>query len=233
MKALQSAVYNVTSINKTSSDGNALMTAITAASVFEFAFMCCTPITMGILMKGLQKKETYKGSKFIWFPVVAISSQAAGYLALISPLSFSLLPVIGSSNVFLLFILPTLIIYVVYLFLKFSSLSLIGILLRESVTDRCTSPDKAVITYDTKSCLKFHNIMVSNSGLFLLFSMTIDSLLVMLNSFMMYLSYSTNNISFFIYFLFTNINEILSLIYVCATCDDYFNAMKALLVPLR
>jgi hypothetical protein len=58
-------------------------------------------------------------------------------------------------------------------------------------------------------------------------------LLVMLNSFMMYLSFGPNSIPYFIYFCLTNLNGILSLIYVCVVCDKGFTSTKDLLVPLR
>jgi hypothetical protein len=187
---------------------------------------------MGILMKELEKSEKLYRCPYIWILFITVSTQAIGYFASILPFSVRMMSLLGNTNVIIFYILPMVLKSVVYLFLKCSALSLLGILMTQ-VADKCIQPDKATIIDKAKSCINYHNTLVSNAGPFLVYFMTVNSLLVMLNSFMMYLSCAPSSISYFIYFALTDINGILSLIYVCVVCDDEFNAVRALLIPLR
>ncbi len=232
LTALQSVFANISTVNTTSNDGIALMTASYVALALEFISSFFTPITMGILMKELEKSEKIHHCPHVWILFITVSTQAIGYCASFLPLSVRMMSLLGSTNVIVLYILPTVLHSVVYLFLKFSALSLLGILMTQ-VAYKCIQPDKATIIDKAKSCINYHNTLVSNAGPLLAYFMAVNSLLVMLNSFMMYLSCSPSSISFFIYFALTDINGILSLIYVCVVCDDEFNAVRALLLPLR
>jgi len=100
------------------------MTASYVAVALEFISSFFTPIAMGILMKELEKSEKIHHCPYIWILVITVSTQAIGYCASILPLSVRMMSLLGNTNVIIFYILPTVLNSVVYLFLKFSALSL-------------------------------------------------------------------------------------------------------------
>ena len=115
-----------------------------------------------------------------------------------------------------------------YSLLIFFSGSIISVLM-----NKCMKANKIVLIGEVKSCLKYYNCVRSKLGPLLLIFMSIDSLLVMLNTFMSYLACSPKYYVYMITYILWTLNGMLSLIYICVLCDACFNTLKGLLIPIR
>ena len=119
-----------------------------------------------------------------------------------------------------------------YVFLTFSAYFLSGSII-SVLMNKCMKANKIVLIGEVKSCLKYYNCVRSKLGPLLLIFMSIDSLLVMLNTFMSYLACSPKYYVYMITYILWTLNGMLSLIYICVLCDACFNTLKGLLIPIR
>jgi hypothetical protein len=224
------SIKNSTDINITSSDNSAADLAVYFGLALEMVYAIVIPLVLGQLFSG--QKKLRNEECFLRFPkylktfLFAVASLLSAYLSQISLYNYN------NKNAVLLSLLPQCLHWATYLLLRFSAFLLSGSLM-ESLTMKyyCTKEENIVV--ETLSCLKDHHQIISNAGPFLLFTMSVDSLLVMLYSFMVYMAWTYSLYFYIVYFMFLDINVIFSLIYICVSCDHYCNALKSLLVPLR
>jgi hypothetical protein len=196
--------------------------------------MFCFPLALGQMFTGLGNILSTGGfttPKLMWIAIIGISSQLISLMIGIFVHATTKMWLYGSLSIFF-DVIGILTFSSNYLFIKFSTLFLLGTLMNRSVTKYLTV-DKHDTATEVKSCLKNFHLLVSNVGPLLLIIIAIDSLLVMLNSFMIYLTYSTQLYLVMLGFVLSDVHVICSLIYTCILCDDFSTALKALLIPLR
>ncbi len=221
---------NVTTTNLTSSDLSITNVAAYSRLALEVLSIFFTPLVLGRIFNGQKKfsgSESYfHFPKFIWILVLAMTSQLAAYAINITSLAIQLL---RHSNTTYLFVLPYALHWTNYLFLRYSALLLAGSLM-DKVTQECKKANGTSIISKAKSCLKAHYLL---SGPLFLVLMSIDSLFLMVDSFMSYMAWTYSFYMFMFIYLFLFLNEMFALIYTCITCDKYLSAVNGLLVPLR
>jgi hypothetical protein len=223
-------IKNSTEINITSSDNSAADLAVYFGLALEMVYAIVIPLVLGQLFSGqkkLRNEECYlRFPKYLKTFLFAVASLLSAYLSQISLYNYN------NKNAVLLSLLPQCLHWATYLLLRFSAFLLSGSLM-ESLTMKyyCTKEENIVV--ETLCCLKDHHQIISNAGPFLLFTMSVDSLLVMLYSFMVYMAWTYSLYFYIVYFMFLDINVIFFLIFICVSCDHYCNALKSLLVPLR
>ena len=200
--------------------------------LMELIAALCIPMTLGRLFND-QKYRSIRGcsvldSCFLLILLLAAMFQLAAYSINIMKLyQFGFI-----KNI--LNILSMCTHWVNYMIVRWAALFLIAYLTIH-LMEKCSNADKKSIVEDVASCLRDYGILKSNIGPLLLVFMFIDSILVMLNSFMIYGTYNAEgNISEFLpVFVLHDLNVIVSLIYICVLCNKCSNAVKSLLIPLR
>jgi len=224
------ATKNTTALNITTSDNSAADLALYFGFAFELVYIFFTPLALGQMFSGQEKIR--KSECFVQFPKymkTLLLATVALLLSYLVKISFE-----GHHNKYtvLLSLLPRCLHWSRYWFIRFSAFLLIGSVL-EGLTKKNLSSKEETIVVDTRRCLKDHHQLTFSAGPFLLFTMSVDSLLVMLYSFMVYMAWTYSFYYFMLHFLFMDINVIFSLVYICISCEHYCNALKSLLIPLR
>jgi hypothetical protein len=232
---LQAETNVSTSYNTASKAFNAIALSIYVSLLLYLLAMFCFPLALGQMFTGLENILSTGGfttPKLMWIAILGISSQLIALIISIFVHATTQMWLYGSLSLIFFDVIGTLTFSSNYLFIKFSTLFLLGTLMNTSVT-KYLNVDKHYTAKEAKSCLKNFHLLVSNVGPLLLIIIAIDSLLVMLNSFMIYLTYSTQLYLFMLGFVLSDVHVICSLIYTCILCDDFSTALKALLIPLR
>lgn len=233
---LQETAGSNSTQNMTSNNRNAIDLAGYSSLTLEMVSIFMAPITLGRLFDS--QKNVAKNKclplvhKHFWILTLAIGSQLAAYTLNMSLACFSRFPLLGLRNIIIFNLLPNTTFWGSYLFLRFSTLFL-PVTLLTALTDKCLNADEAALVDEVKICLRDYSCLKSNIGSLLLIFMSIDSLFVMLNSFMSYMALTLESYAHLVVFILLDMAGILSLIYICLHCDQCFKAMKSLLIPLR
>ena len=231
-----SSSSNLTARKLTGRDEEIFIIAATTGYSLEVLTIGCIPVVLGNLFKGYEKiPKTGSGipcSKNLWMLFLALISLLVGYAAMIFFSCARRVQMYGYTNTLLLNALPNCIHCGTYIFTKSSALLVSGSLITKLI-NKCLKSDENTIVADVKSCMKDYNFLRKNMGPLLLIFMFSDSLLVMSNSFMMYMACSTKFYNFMVTYIFWDLSEIFSLIFICILCDECNNALKFLLIPLR
>jgi ABC-type multidrug transport system fused ATPase/permease subunit len=226
-----SSLENITSV-----DEKAIYLAKKTSLSLEIASIVMAPLTLGRLFHGQKKNvENYcpaQAHAYYWILIVAMASQLAAYSWNMIMSSSKLVQQVGFTNTMFLFLLPYGIHWGNYLFLKFLVLFL-PVTLMTKLTRKCLNAAEATIATDSRTCILEYRCLKSNIGPLLLTFTSIDSLFVMLYSFVGYMAMTFQDYVFLLVFVLFDLNGILSLFYICFHCDQCFNAMQNLLSPLR
>ncbi len=222
--------------NITNVDKNALDLAQKTSLSLEIASIVMAPLTLGRLFHG-QKKNVKndcpaQAHAYYWILIVAMASQLAAYSWDMIMSSSKLVTQVDFTNIMFLCLLPNGIHWGNYLFLKFLVLFL-PVTLMTKLTSKCLNAAEATIVTEAKSCILEYSCLKSNIGPLLLTVTSIDSLFVMLYSFVGYMALTLQDYVALTVFVLFDLNGILSLFYICFHCDQCFNAMQNLLSPLR
>ena len=233
---LQTNENNSTSSNFTNSDATAFNLAFFTSIGLELLTIAIIPLILWKMFKGqehlLNNEEKIPFPYFLPILILAKVFLLAGDSVMIvfscyahaqqNEISYSLI-IAGLLKGLHCFI---------YILLTFSALFISESLMAKLML-KCSNTDASEFVTEVKRCLQDYNVLRSNLGPMLLMFMSIDSLLVMLNSFMIYLACRPNYFVYFTVFVFWNLNGMLSLIYICIFCDDCYSSVKCLLVPIR
>jgi hypothetical protein len=225
---------NTTSSNRSSDNSHVLQSAAITAVILDLFIVVASPLGLGLVISGSRKilRENCRPPKLMWIAIVAILSQLIGFVIVTITNSISFMEQNKSPSTICLIITGGSTHYINYLFIKISTLFLLGTIMNASIT-KCLNADETAIVSEVKICLQEFLLIASSVGPILFILVAIDSLLVMANSFMIYLTYTSRLYLHSLSFLLADCNGICSLIYICTLCDDCSSAVKALLIPLR
>ena len=210
------------------------LASYTTLSLERFAVLC-SPVTLSVMFNGWKRISPKDGclqlSRVFLVLLLAAGSHLAACSLSITLYCSTLAKQQGVWNA-VVFGLAVGTHAANYLLMRVSNLFLSGCLMKK-LTIKCLKADEQDAIVEARSCLEDYNRLRLNLGPMLLVFMSIDSLLVMLNSFMVYLFLTrTFTPHLFVYVLF-DLNALLSLMYICVLCDECSSAMRALLIPLR
>jgi hypothetical protein len=225
---------NTTSTNRSSDHSHVLESAAITAVILDLFIVVASPLGLGLVISGSRKilRENCRPPKLMWIAIVAILSQLIGFVIVIIINSISLMEQNESLSIICSIIIGGSTHYVNYLFMKISTLFLLGTIMNASIT-KCLNADETAIVSEVKICLQEFLSIASSVEPLLFVLVAIDSLLVMANSFVIYLTYTSHLYLYTLIFMLADCNGICSLIYICTLCDDCSSAVKALLIPLR
>ena len=222
--------------NSTSNTVNFYSIASYTGLSLELISVACTPLILGSIFSSSTEFLTNESftpiSKFVMVLCLAKLFLLGGYSLLIFFACYIDAQQYGLLYVILLYGIPKSYHCMNYVFLTFSAYFLSGSII-SVLMNKCMKANKIVLIGEVKSCLKYYNCVRSKLGPLLLIFMSIDSLLVMLNTFMSYLACSPKYYVYMITFILWTLNGMLSLIYICVLCDACFNTLKGLLIPIR
>ncbi len=226
---------NTTSNGTTRNAHNAIAKAIFAGMLLDLLTVFFSPLILGQMFQGSARISGERNNtihKFVWISFVTILSQFTSFLIFAITSITNVMQLFDSVYILCLEIGALSALCFNYLFIKFATLFLLGTIMNNFIT-KCFNADSLDIAADVKSCLTEFLLKISNAGPILLILLAIDSLLVMLYSFMIYLTYSTGSYIYMLCFVLSDVHVICSLIYICILCDDCSTALKTLLIPLR
>lgn len=194
-----------------------------------FMFDVYQKCLMGI---GSQKADDTKASECVSLLVCSTIFLAGSSVAMILDNFNIYIRFFGYFYAILLFGLPALLQVFFFLFVNFQLNFLAGSVMT-SFTKKCSSIQDTPLGVHVKNCLRNYNLLQSGLAPLLLILISLDTLLLMLNAFMMYMGFSYHFYLHAAMFTSGSLSGILYLIYICLLCDKCFAALNSLLIPLR
>ena len=209
---------------------------LTALAVQLVTFIC-TPLIFGQLFDGTKKITLTSDSLPIpRLPHLLLLGFLVGFpgYCLVCYSSFLYaVPTDGYTMAVLLCLIPYGLFTLQSMIVKYSAYLTFGSFMTKFMNQCLAVSSNASTLDDARACVATYHSLRSRMGVFLLFFVSIESLYVMVNSFMVYIAYAINNFSYLFLYSIYCLSAALLLMYICCLCEECSDTLKVILIPLR